>query len=195
ATGAHVNYDSFICVFLSHGNRKLITDKNDKKDVVDCIIAKDRGEIYLQDVYDQFSGHKCPSLVGKPKIFITQACRGNDQGEGIPVPNPSDTLYATDNISNSDKPGNLRHPYSDFLMAYLTVQDFQSLRDTENGSWFIQEFVRELESNYKSFGLLDMLTNVNRRLQNYVLDKESKSCVQQPLFESSLSKKFYFSDA
>ncbi|NXU62093.1 CASP6 protein, partial [Horornis vulcanius] len=54
----HSDADCFVCVFLSHGED-------------DHIYAYD-GKINIQTITDRFRGDKCPSLVGKPKIFIIQ---------------------------------------------------------------------------------------------------------------------------
>ncbi|NXN03832.1 CASP6 protein, partial [Sylvia borin] len=54
----HSDADCFVCVFLSHGED-------------DHIYAYD-GKIEIQEITDLFRGDTCPSLVGKPKIFIIQ---------------------------------------------------------------------------------------------------------------------------
>ena len=67
----HKNYDSFICIFLSHGWRKLVIYE-ERYDIGNFIKARD-DDIHLErDVYGQFLGEKCSSLIGKPKIFIIQ---------------------------------------------------------------------------------------------------------------------------
>lgn len=72
----HCSYDSFICVFLSHGSRHPVRIGGED-DVGNFIEARDY-EIHLEMVYDKFNGEKCPSLIGKPKIFIVQVNLATD---------------------------------------------------------------------------------------------------------------------
>lgn len=67
---AHSSYDSFICVFLSHGKRSLV--KMEGRDDVGNFITAYDGEVHLEMIYEKFIGEKCTSLIGKPKIFIVQ---------------------------------------------------------------------------------------------------------------------------
>jgi caspase 6 len=60
---------AFLCVFLSHGEGSHIYTYDTK--------------IEIQTLTGLFTGDKCQSLVGKPKIFTTQACQG-DQHD-VPV--------------------------------------------------------------------------------------------------------------
>lgn len=50
----------------------------------------EKNSIYLSDgslipvnsVWQEFEANKCPTLAGKPKIFLIQACRGEDYDHG-----------------------------------------------------------------------------------------------------------------
>lgn len=49
----------------------------------------DEGKIYAKDadyppdtLWNPFSGDRCPTLAGKPKIFFIQACRGSKVDPG-----------------------------------------------------------------------------------------------------------------
>nr|3P45_A Chain A, caspase-6 [Homo sapiens]3P45_C Chain C, caspase-6 [Homo sapiens]3P45_E Chain E, caspase-6 [Homo sapiens]3P45_G Chain G, caspase-6 [Homo sapiens]3P45_I Chain I, caspase-6 [Homo sapiens]3P45_K Chain K, caspase-6 [Homo sapiens]3P45_M Chain M, caspase-6 [Homo sapiens]3P45_O Chain O, caspase-6 [Homo sapiens] len=69
STVSHADADCFVCVFLSHGEGNHIYAYDAK--------------IEIQTLTGLFKGDKCHSLVGKPKIFIIQACRGNQHD--VPV--------------------------------------------------------------------------------------------------------------
>lgn len=55
----HSNNASFVCVLLSHGEEGVIfgTDGQEK----------------FENLTKHFKGDRCPSLVGKPKLFFIQA--------------------------------------------------------------------------------------------------------------------------
>uniref|UniRef100_A0A1A7ZSD0 Caspase 6, apoptosis-related cysteine peptidase n=1 Tax=Nothobranchius furzeri TaxID=105023 RepID=A0A1A7ZSD0_NOTFU len=59
----HSDADCFLLTFMSHGED-------------DHVFAHD-GKINIQEITAMFKGDKCKTLVGKPKIFIMQACRGD----------------------------------------------------------------------------------------------------------------------
>ena len=59
----HNDYDCLIVAILTHG------DYGD-------VLYGTSGAITLQEVIETFSSKRCPTLIGKPKIFIIQACRG-----------------------------------------------------------------------------------------------------------------------
>ncbi|XP_071479480.1 uncharacterized protein [Diadema antillarum] len=57
-------HTSVVLVFMSHG-------------VQEGIYGSDGVVITVEDIKEMFSGKNCPALIGKPKIFFFQACRGN----------------------------------------------------------------------------------------------------------------------
>lgn len=64
----HTDEDCIIIVVLSHG-------------ALNGLYARDH--LYHPDIlWNHFTADKCPTLAGKPKIFLVQACRGHcfDQG-------------------------------------------------------------------------------------------------------------------
>ena len=65
--------DFFVLVILSHGKRNPRTGTEYILDI------KKRG-VPLRKITNMFiDGQKCPSMVGKPKLFFVQACRGEIQ--------------------------------------------------------------------------------------------------------------------
>jgi len=53
------NEDCLVCAILSHGD-------------INGFISTYDGKIHLQTFFDAFSDKACPSLKGKPKIFVVQ---------------------------------------------------------------------------------------------------------------------------
>ncbi|XP_072180995.1 uncharacterized protein [Diadema setosum] len=57
-------HTSVVLVFMSHG-------------IQEGIYGSDGVVITVEEIKEMFSGKNCPALIGKPKIFFFQACRGN----------------------------------------------------------------------------------------------------------------------
>ena len=60
----HQNADAFIITILSHGDKSSVY----------CSYGR---EIDSERLYEVFDDKECPALIGKPKIFIIQACQGS----------------------------------------------------------------------------------------------------------------------
>lgn len=168
----HSKHASFACVILSHGDEDVIfgTDGMEKLDVLT----------------KYFKGDKCPSLVGKPKLFFIQACRGSEFDGGIEM----DAIDATPDASTDRIPVE-----ADFLYAYSTAPGYYSWRNTYNGSWFIQSLCEMLET-HRDLELMQIMTRVNRKVAYHF---ESSSNLpgfsgkkQIPCIVSMLTKELYF---
>ena len=55
----------FVVIILSHGRDGVVLSSDDQ-------------EIHIADIKTEFHKSKCPSLQGKPHIFIIDACRGQE---------------------------------------------------------------------------------------------------------------------
>ncbi|RXN25502.1 caspase-3-like protein [Labeo rohita] len=164
----HSHSASLVCVMLSHGDEGVFygTDTS----------------VELKSLTSLFRGDRCPSLVGKPKLFFIQACRGTELDPGV----------ETDSSDNS-----MRIPVeADFLYAYSTAPGYYSWRNTMTGSWFIQSLCEMMSKYGKELELMQIMTRVNHKV---ALDFESTS--NQPGFDakkqipcivSMLTKEMYF---
>lgn len=74
------NSDCLVVVILTHGEKD------------DFLLAKG-GKYHLYEFLKIFSPSEMRSMVGKPKIFIIQACRGDDKDKGVEL------CYAADNTN------------------------------------------------------------------------------------------------
>uniref|UniRef100_A0A3B3HXJ7 Caspase-6 n=1 Tax=Oryzias latipes TaxID=8090 RepID=A0A3B3HXJ7_ORYLA len=161
----HSDADCFLLVFLSHGENN-------------CVYTYD-GMINIQDITAAFRGDNCPSLVGKPKIFIFQACRGNKCDTSVVITAAS-TLPAA----------------ADFIMCYSVAEGFYSFRDPIKGSWYIQDLCELLEKCGSRLEFTELLTLVNRKLAMRSVrmrsDPNGSEKKQVPCFASMLTKKLYF---
>ncbi|XP_074503853.1 caspase-3-like [Sebastes fasciatus] len=168
----HSNSASFACVLLSHGGKEGL------------IFGTDGSERF-EELTKYFKGDHCKSLVGKPKLFFIQACRGTDLDDGI----------ETD--SKPDEQTSERIPVeADFLYAYSTAPGYYAWRNEQNGSWFMQSLCEMLKLFSGELELMQIMTRVNRKVS---LHFESSSSLpghdgkkQIPCIVSMLTKDFYF---
>ncbi|XP_073343312.1 caspase-3-like [Pagrus major] len=166
----HSDSASFACVLLSHGDEGIIygTDGLEK----------------FENLTQSLKGDCCKSLVGKPKLFFIQACRGSALDDGIEC----------DSVAESTAE---RIPVeADFLYAYSTAPGYYSWRNTANGSWFMQSLCEMLQRHHGELELMQIMTRVNRKV---ALSFESASNLpgfsakkQIPCIVSMLTKDFYF---
>ncbi|KAG7221885.1 hypothetical protein INR49_016911 [Caranx melampygus] len=166
----HSSSASFICVLLSHGDE-------------DVFYGTD-GPLKLKDLTSLFRGDRCKSLVGKPKLFFIQACRGTDLDAGIETDSPEE--------------GTTKIPVeADFLYAFSTAPGYYSWRNTQTGSWFIQSLCEIISTYGNELELMHLMTRVNHKV---AVEFESVSNTsffhakkQIPCIVSMLTKEMYFS--
>jgi len=106
--------------------------------------------------------------------FLIQACRGTTPDMGtdqVDAPNPikvSNGVRCDDGSLVSRATAgrvSLRNKLpvnSDYFVGYGTVEGFAAMRNTSNGSWFIQAFVRVLSRHAHDKHFLELMTDVNR---------------------------------
>ncbi|XP_063074399.1 caspase-6-like [Engraulis encrasicolus] len=180
AEADHTDSDCFVCVFLSHGEN-------------DHVFAYD-GKIAIQDITALFKGNKCPSLAGKPKIFILQACRGDKHDDPV---TPMDVVDTKTNEVEVDAGVVYTLPSgADFLMCYSVADGYYSHRETVNGSWYIQDLCEILKEHGQALEFTELLTVVNRKVSRRSVgmckDPSAIGKKQVPCFASMLTKKLYF---
>ncbi|KAM9470567.1 caspase-3b [Clarias gariepinus] len=161
----------FVCVILSHGDEGVIYGTD--------------GSLQLTELTGLFRGDRCHSLVGKPKLFIIQACRGTDLDPGI----------ETDSVSDSESTHRIPVE-ADFLYAYSTAPGYYAWRNTANGSWFISSLCEMLSKYGRELEIMQLMTRVNRKV---ALEFQSSSTTpgfsdkkQIPCIVSMLTKDLYF---
>lgn len=182
STADHSDADCFLCVFLSHG----------EKDHIYSFDAK----IEIQALINMFKGDKCPSLVGKPKIFIIQACRGEKHDEPVIATDAVDSGIEPQNETQVDAAAVYTLPAgADFLMCYSVAEGYYSHRETVYGSWYIQDLCSTMKQYGSSLEMLELLTLVNRKVSARRVDacKDINAIgkKQVPCFASMLTKKLY----
>ena len=167
------DYDAFVCFILSHG-----------EDGVICGV--DGNTVEVERIVSGFREN--PTLVGKPKLFFIQACRGRESDDGHRA--EADSTAALQETPVQEPvvlPEN-----SDILIAHSTYRGYESYRYSDTGSLFIMKLIEQLKQHAHEKHLMDILTLVNGevskcdiKLKNIV--KKQTSCQM-----TSLSKFVYF---
>ncbi|XP_056314968.1 caspase-8-like [Danio aesculapii] len=134
ALGRTVDGDCFVCCVLSHGMKE-------------GVCGTDGDLVSVDEIRDPFTGINCQKLVGKPKLFFIQACRGlrkqlrvNAQADG-PGDGESEMEVDGDDFDITIPSD------TDFLIARSTTDGHVSYRKPDEGSWFIQSLCRNLEKH------------------------------------------------
>ena len=162
-----IDYENVDCVLvflMSHGTEGII-------------YGIDEEAVYLTDFFDLFKS--ISSLKGKPKLFFVNACRGNDL-----------TQVHEDNPTHMGK----TPKDADCLYCFSTTTNYSSIRESEEGSWFIQ-ILCDLIEKYKSTNhLTDILTFVNKEVDKKEgRDKKNQLVKMMSTYTSQLTRAFFFS--
>lgn len=173
----HKNKDCFVCCILSHGDKGIIYGTDGK-------------EASIYELTSYFTGLKCPSLAGKPKIFFIQACQGESYQKAVPVETDSqegDNYLEIDSSSHK----NYIPDEADFLLGMATVKNCVSYRDPMHGTWYIQSLCQSLRERCpQGEDILSILTGVNYDVSNKDDRRNMGKQMPQPTF--TLRKKLFF---
>ncbi|OWJ99925.1 CASP8, partial [Cervus elaphus hippelaphus] len=173
----HRNRDCFICCILSHGNRGII-------------YGTDGQEAPIYELTSYFTGLKCPSLVGKPKIFFIQACQGDDYQRGIAVETDSEQMEVCLEMDSAPRRRYIPDE-ADFLLGMATVNNCVSYRSIREGTWYIQSLCQNLRKRCpRGEDILTILTKVNFEVSNKDDKRNMGKQMPQPTF--TLRKKLFF---
>ncbi|KAG8549744.1 hypothetical protein GDO81_019790 [Engystomops pustulosus] len=174
----HSDSACFACILLSHGEEGQIYGTD--------------GAMAIKSLTTLFRGDKCKSLVGKPKLFFIQACRGSEFDEGI----QTDSGPANDSMETDANPRYKIPVEADFLFAYSTVPGYYSWRNPGRGSWFVQALCSVLNEHGKHLEIMQILTRVNYMVatsyESWSDDPRYSEKKQIPCVVSMLTKELYF---
>jgi len=174
----HHDADCLFVAILSHGEGGVLYS---------------RDQAYKADrIWSQFTGDKCPSLAGKPKLFFIQACQGDQFDSGVKMQRYTE--------SDSQTLSYKIPTHADFLIAYSTIPGFYSWRNTASGSWFVQALCQVLQrQGRQGINLLSCLTIVCRIVafdfqSNVPGDREMHEKKQIPCIMSMLTRDVIFEE-
>ncbi|RUS82190.1 hypothetical protein EGW08_010072, partial [Elysia chlorotica] len=172
--------DCLAVAISTHGGEGR-TDAQTTEDFISTSGTKIKTSVILQMFIDE----KCPTLVGKPRLFFLQACRGYllDSGQEVQI---SSALERTVNLHTGTAQGPTRpmtrqdgagspvemgiplqevkiRPvpcYKDFLVMYATPPGYFAFRNPDNGSRFINCLYQVMSNVDPSLNLTRCLTRV-----------------------------------
>ena len=153
------------------------------------ILGTDGEVVHLRDFVDPFK--KVKSLKDKPKMFFINACRGDKM---TPVHDHVKEVDMDTEEANEDLFIANKTPLdADFLFVYSTVANYYSIRDSEDGSWFIQIMCDIIQTLKTQRDLHGILTNVIREVKKKQgKNKKGHLIKMHPTYTSQLCKDFYF---
>ena len=163
------SYSAFFLVILSHGNEN-------------GILGTDKEEVNVEGLLRNFTCEKCPTLAGKPKIFILQACRGSNDDIGCSIQRDALVEKYSSMIRIPD--------FSDFLVCFPCAPGYTSLRNVSTGTYFIQILVHIFKLFYAKEHIVDMMLRVNYMVS--ITDNSSNALKEMPCQEMCLRRKCYF---
>ncbi|CAG0906248.1 unnamed protein product, partial [Darwinula stevensoni] len=143
------NHDCFILCFLSHGKEGRLYAKDKSFDE--------------KKLWNRF--YDCEALVGKPKLFFIQACRGNyyDDGmKGNAISTDSSRIDTLDHDGwegDEDFKGEYHLPtHANVLIAHATYEGHVAWKSENVGSYFVYTVCKVLEKHSETMDVMTMLT-------------------------------------
>ena len=159
----HEDSNMAIIVLLSHGEDGLVFGTDGRKVPNEWILG-------------QFDNENCPKLKGKPKLFIFQACRGDDPDYGAPILIPrldggtevdAQAFYRPRAGSPTSRPMPKIPTVEDMLIAYATIPGYVANRDNMRGTWFIESICKVFMKNAADMDIKEMMDEVSHEMRNY----------------------------
>jgi len=189
----HSRSDCILIAILSHGELNKIFSRDDY--------------YHISLITSFFTDENCPTLIGKPKVFLIQTCRGGQRDFGydmqyssnyrlrrISMGSYEEVDVTTTGLMHSQfyEPEMVHNPpnHPDFLIVRSTMPNYVSFRNTQKGSWFIQDLCTELNKYGNELDMLTLLTFVNSQVT--LRESHPDKCKQTICISSMLTKRLIF---
>ncbi|XP_058419549.1 caspase-14 [Diceros bicornis minor] len=144
--------------------------------------GEDEQMVELESLFEVLNNKNCQALKAKPKVYIVQACRGEQRDPGETVGRDDIVMIAKDSPQTIPT-------YTDTLHVYSTVEGYIAYRNDKEGSCFIQTLVDVFTE--RRGPILELLTEVTRRMAEAELVQEGKARKVNPEIQSTLRKRLY----
>jgi len=182
---AHANSQMAVVIVLSHGENG-------------CIFGTDGNRCPTEWILEQFNNERCQNLIGKPKFFLFQACRGHDDDKGVIChlgPTSEQPAARRKSTVETDASGFmlLRKPtWKDILIGYATVPGYVANRDINTGSWYIEAICKVFMNNAADKDIREMMDEVSKEMDEYQSDGLEASKQSSTYEVRGFNKKLYF---
>ncbi|XP_032625786.1 caspase-1-like isoform X1 [Chelonoidis abingdonii] len=181
ARNEHQTSDSTFLVLMSHGVRDGLCGTNCQDESTD-ILSTDT-------IYSTFNNQNCQALLGKPKVIIIQACRGENRGQvwvsdSAELPGDGSSLARLPPEGLEDDASFRIHVESDFICLHSTTPNTSSWRSPETGSIFITRLIEQFRTNACRLPLEEIFRQVQLSFQDFPLQMPTKE-------RTTMIKKFY----
>merc|ERR1719234_1280585 len=182
----HKEADMTVVVILSHGQDGVV-------------YASDGQSINMEYIYEFFNNRNCPNLMGKPKFFVVQACRGDRPDQGVEEEDKNEAhgqakkrrAEALDGVAGDiGDVCRARPTWEDMIIAYSTIPGYASLRDHQHGTWFVQSLVEVFMTHSHDTELVDLLRMTSERLSHFTNEQGEKQTCNVEM--RHLYKRIYF---
>ena len=148
---------------------------------MDELFAKD-GSFPADELWQPFQANSCPSLAGRPKLFICQACQGTKKNPG-----------AETRGLQSDGSNVRIATQSDFIWGFSTCRGEVSYRHCQKGSIYIQALCKViLEDKNRSMDFASLLEKANYETASEFNKPGYEPYMQCPNFTNTLRGKVKF---
>jgi caspase 7 len=132
----HSDNDCLLITIMTHGRREGKLFSSDS-------------HFMVAELWQNFLGDSCKTLIGKPKLFFVQACRGTMADPGVLLkqkPAVQSLALRSDTVDSKAVKENFYviPSLADILIMYSTAEGFYSFRNPTDGSWFIQVSFEEM---------------------------------------------------
>lgn len=159
-------HDALTVILLSHGTES-------------GIYGTDGLEVDMNDILTYFDNKKCKQMLGKPKLFIVQACRGRSTDYGVrdtqtffsqpESQNLTQPSQLTQNIKDSPKislwsetDGHYHPTRTDMVLCFSCQTGFVSTRNEDEGSWLGASLATHLQRESCRKHLMEIFNMVSR---------------------------------
>ena len=172
---AHDRCDMAVLAVLTHGGQHVL-------------YGVDSLPVTVEGVIGCFSHEAAPSLVGKPKWLLFQACRGNNVNRAVRVVDPH--RQATDGWPIAQPETHQKAEFGDIYLTLSSIPGYVSIRDRDRGTWLVQVLCEVFAEFARSHTLQEVHTLVHDRMDLMITSRNEKQTIETA--QRGWRRKLYF---